>query len=197
MFERFLENSLNTIRVKGLTDIELNQYEGKVPNDLIKLWKEVGFGIFCDGLLRIVPPTDYLGIIDDVYYRDYNISLIPFLVTAFGDVFVYIKNKQIDDHIVFFNMRYGTFQIFTKDLSFLFNILIVNKSSLRLNFKLDSFQQIKKALGMPGYDECFAYVPALVLGGKDDIKNIQIMKTLPYINIITQSINEFTRFEAR
>lgn len=197
MFERFLENSINSEKVKDITDVNINQYKKNAPDSLINLWEEAGFGIYCDGLFRIIPPSDYQDIVDNIYDRDYNIASIPFLTTAFGDIFAYIKNEQFGNHVVFFNMRYGTYQIFTDNLNLLFNVFLLKVDSLEFRYKLGLYQQVKKMLGIPKYDECYAYVPALVLGGEDKVKNIQITKALPYIDIITQSIDEFKRFEAR
>lgn len=46
-------------------------------------------------------------------------------------------------------------------------------------------------MGTPDYDECFGYSPLLALGGSESIENVKIVKTLPYIDISTQTIGRF------
>ncbi len=143
MYERFLEQNTGCTR-QTVHDAFLAKYADTAPKELIALWQEVGLGIFCNGLFRVINPADYQEFVDEYYQREYNEGAIPFMVTAFGDLFVYVKSRQIRSHVVYLNVRYGTFQIFTADLSFLLNILLINKSSLRLNFKLDQYPGYQK-----------------------------------------------------
>ena len=49
-------------------------------------------------------------------------------------------------------------------------------------------RQYKDALRLYGkleYDECFGYVPLLALGGSEKAKNLQKMKIIPHIDLIT------------
>lgn len=196
MYEKFLERNTGCIS-QTVDDTFIAQYAGIAPESLITLWKEVGLGIFCNGLFRVINPADYQEFVNQHYQREYNKGTIPFMVTAFGDLFVYAKSSQIRSHIVYLNVRYGTFQIFTDDLSFLFNILLINKSSLRLNFKLDHYVRLAERYGLPQADECFGYVPALSAGGEDTDEHIQVVKIFPYIDMAAQFIGEFERNEAR
>ena len=43
----------------------------------------------------------------------------------------------------------------------------------------------------PDYDECFGYSLLLAMGGSENLENIKIVKTIPYIDICTQTIGEF------
>lgn len=40
--------------------------------------------------------------------------------------------------------------------------------------------------GAPGYDECFGYVPLLALGGPRKVENLQKVKLVEHLSIITQ-----------
>lgn len=196
MYERFLEQ--NTVCTKQtVSNALIVEYSNIVPESLITLWQEVGFGIFCNGLFRVINPADYQEFVNQYYQREYNERAIPFMITAFGDIFVYVRSKQIKNHIIYLNIQYGTFQIFTDDVNFLFNILLVNKSSLRLNFKLDLYTRLSERYGVPQGDECFGYVPVLSAGGEDADEYIQIVKIFPYIDMAAQFIGEFERYEAR
>ena len=60
-----------------------------------------------------------------------------------------------------------------------------------IGFDLENYPVIQEKLGTPDYDECFGYSLLLALGGSEDIENIKIVKTIPYIDICTQTIGEF------
>ena len=38
----------------------LEQFQGKVPAELLNFWQEYGFGNYGGGLLKIIDPTDYI-----------------------------------------------------------------------------------------------------------------------------------------
>jgi hypothetical protein len=50
---------------------------------------------------------------------------------------------------------------------------------------------MQEKLGTPDFDECFGYSPLLTMGGSENLENIKIVKTLPYIDINTQTIGRF------
>lgn len=64
---------------------------------------------------------------------------------------------------------------------------------LKRNFdlKVSDFSKLVDSLGLPAEDECYGYIPALALGGNKSLKNIQVVKMLPYIDMIAQMIGAF------
>lgn len=198
MYEKFLSQNIDCTR-QVADDAFLAKYANTAPKELITLWQEVGLGIFCNGLFRVVNPADFQEFVNQYYQREYNEVAIPFMVTAFGDLFVYIKSsqEQLGSHIVFLNVRYGTFQIFTDNFNLLFNILLFKNDSLEFRYKLGLYPRIKEKLGALQCDECFGYVPVLSAGGEDIDEHIQVVKIFPYIDMAAQFIGEFERYEAR
>lgn len=93
MYERFLNQNIDCKR-QVADDAFLAKYADIAPKELIALWQEVGLGIFCNGLFQIMNPADYQEFVNQYYQREYNEAAIPFMVTAFGDLFVYIKSSQ-------------------------------------------------------------------------------------------------------
>lgn len=176
MYERFLESSTEDTRQPVDADI-ISKYSGIVPEQLIILWQEAGWGIFCDGMVRLVNPEDYQGFVNEYFHKDYNETVTPFMVTAFGDIFACAISRALGNHIVFLNIRYGTFQILPNHPEVLLNTHLFDKKNY---YALDSYPEIKEKIGVPHMDECFGYTP-----------DIQRVKLLPYIEIIAQSIGEF------
>ena len=194
MYEKFLDKNPNSI-CQTVDDVFIAKYANVVSENIITLWKEVGFGMFCEGLFRIIEPNEYQAIIDDCYPMAGFGSATPFMTTVFGDIFAYVKDCRIGDYVVFVNVRYGTFRILSDKVDILFNIVLFNKGCLSSWFSLDEYPIIKSAKDIPALDECYGYVPALALGGKEAIDNIHILKTIPYIEMSLQSIGDLKRVQ--
>lgn len=192
MYEKFLERNTGCIS-QTVDDTFIAQYAGIAPESLITLWKEAGLGMFCDGLFRIINPEEFQFFADEYNSDSFNKTVLPFMVTAFGDTFVYVDNTIIGNYVMYINMRYGTEKILSNNIGLLLNKFVFNKSILETLFKIERYAEIKDKVGLPQLDECLGYVPALALGGTETDDNIQILKTVPYIEIIAQSIREFER----
>lgn len=190
MYEKFLEKNLNSIR-QAVDDTFIAKYADLSYTELTTLWQEVGLGSYCDGMLKIINPSDYQDVLNSCYVMEYDKSFLPFMCTVFGDVFAYVKNPKLNNYIVYLNVRYGTYLILPDNLVLLLNKIIFNKSTLKGWFDLENYPVIQEKLGTPDYDECFGYSLLLAMGGSEDIENIKIVKTIPYIDICTQTIGEF------
>lgn len=195
MYEEFLSQNIDCAR-QVVDEAFLAKYANKAPKELITLWQEVGLGTFGDGLFRIVSPDDYQDFVD-TYIEDrekYFEYLLPFMTTAFGDIFVWVKDIcQNREYVIFINVRSGDWNIVTSRMDLLFSLYIVSEECLKRNFdlKISDFHKLVERLGLPAEDECYGYVPALALGGSKSLKNIQVVKMLPYIEIIAQMIGAF------
>ena len=190
MYENFLEKNLNSIR-QGVDDTFIAKYADMSYAGLTTLWQEAGLGSYCNGMLKIINPSDYQDALNSCYVMDYDKSFLPFMCTAFGDVFAYVKNPKLNNYIVYLNIRYGTYLILPDNLAALLNKIIFNQSFLKGWFDLENYSVMQEKLGTPDFDECFGYSPLLTMGGSENLENIKIVKTLPYIDIDTQTIGRF------
>jgi hypothetical protein len=64
--------------------------------------------------------------------------------------------------------------------------LLVDKDMLKDNFLMDFYLKTVNKLGAPNLDECYAFVPALGMGGDKDIKNIQRVPYKEQLIILSQ-----------
>lgn len=115
MYEIFLEKNINSIR-QTVDDAFIAKYADLSYPELTTLWQEVGLGSYCDGMLKIINPSDYQDVLNSCYIMDYDTSFLPFMCTAFGDVFAYVKNSRLKNYIVYLNVRYGTYLILPDNL---------------------------------------------------------------------------------
>ena len=166
------------IKGEKISDELIKQYETVLPDKLIAIWKEYGYGELLDGYLRIINPNDYQQLICDTYFRG-NTS-VPVLVTAFGDVITY----ENEGYMGLVKYKNGSFNIISKGIP-LFLAAIKDDHYLNEYFQLSMYDSAVKRLGKLGHDECYGFVPLLGLGGKEDVSNLKIVKTREHLDLIT------------
>lgn len=191
MYEKFL--SLNTECIRQVADNAfLAKYANIAPKELLALWQEVGFGTFCNGLFRLLPPEEFI-FWDNAYIGEPGQfkSQIPFMITAFGDIFVWANDTFInEDYVAYINIRKGTWSIIASNISVLYNVRAISNIRFKM-FDLETFPVLTANLGLPAEDECYGYVPALVFSGDNDVDKIQRVKSIPYIDLMCQSLGKF------
>ena len=69
----------------------ISQYENQLPQEIIDLWKNDGYGTFYNGYLKVINPNEYKELIESSYFQG-NVS-IPIFATAFGDIITWEKNQ--------------------------------------------------------------------------------------------------------
>mgnify|MGYP002079457892 CR=1 FL=1 len=72
-------------------------------------------------------------------------------------------------------------------MKYFFTFQLTDASFQRKNFKKRLFQQALKQHGPLAPDESYGFVPALPLGGKEVMTQIQKVKTLEYLDLLAQS----------
>lgn len=94
---------------KILTDFKVNskvpseiikKYKNLIPNEIIDLWQEYGFGTFMQGYFKTVNPEEYMDILQDCSER-YKESVVLF-ATGMGDLVLWA-----DGYVRVLNFRYG------------------------------------------------------------------------------------------
>ena len=191
MYEKFLSQNIDCTR-QIADGAFLAKYADIVPKELITLWQEVGFGTFCNGLFRLLPPEKFI-FWDNAYIGESGQikSQIPFMITAFGDIFVWVYDTCLNEsYVAYINIRKGIWKIIASNIKVLFNVRILSNIRLKM-FDLEMFPILATKLGLLAEDECYGYIPALALGGDNDIDKIERVKSVPYMDLICQSLGEF------
>ena len=82
-----------------------DKYKDKLPEQIIQIWEEYGFGSFMNGFLRTINPLQYQDLLPRAYFM--GDKCIPIFLTALGDMIVWeentyqimMSNMQVDaDH---------------------------------------------------------------------------------------------------
>ena len=174
---------------KAADNAVIEKYKNVLPQTLIDIWKEYGFGSFAKGFLKTINPDEYQELLNETYISDKN--PIPIFTTALGDILVlreeYPEGKKwFDIDIVFY--RDGDDSLVCGEKSFFAQELTDLNSYKNDFFWGDYIGAVKKYGTIPEYDECYGYVPLLGLGGKKTVKNMQIVKIKEHIMLIKEMV---------
>lgn len=179
-----IHSVLNDFSKVGSVDIDIiKKYSRQLPNQIIDIWKELGFGTFYNGYLKVVNPDDYIEIIKKSYYKG-DISF-PIMVTAFGDIITW----ESDGYACIIKYRYGESDVISSGFEYFFDI-IADEECASDYFTIKKFESAVKKYGDLEYDECFGYVPLLALGGKESVNNLKKVKIREHIAMIFEFIGE-------
>lgn len=167
------------IKKDEVSEILIEKYKSILPERIIELWKNYGFGTFMNGYLKVINPDDYTTLLEYSYFEG-NAS-VPIFATAFGDIITWERNEYVG--IVIY--RYGDFDIISHGFEFFYEII----SDKEISEEYIHMNEYKKALKMHGslqYDECFGYFPLLIMGGKETPENLKKVKIREHIALITE-----------
>jgi hypothetical protein len=92
----------------------IERYKNRLPADLLIFWKELGFGSYIDGYLRITDPAGYDALMKETYVVKGAAAVIG--ITAFADLIIWEN-----DAVKLLNYRFGTTKIIATNFKSLFN----------------------------------------------------------------------------
>lgn len=170
---------------KGLNkpdDKVLSFGEKRLPEHLINLWKNYGFGSYGNGIFKLINPVDYMqSLYDFLGGEDFN--KIPFAMTILGDLFYYNK---LEDKIYYLDVHYRKNINCNINFKTFFEDFIIDDEICKNILKKDLYDDLQKNIGKITDDEIYFYVPALVAGGSNEIKNMNKGNAKIHHNILFQ-----------
>ena len=178
-----------------------NIYQGQsyFPEELIWIWENMGFGVYEDGFLQIVNPDEYEFVFE--YIDKLLEPTVVWGVTALGDLLVWEGNDNWTiapdegNRYSFIDITKLEKKVRGKKISVFLNIILHDKEDLIGDFSAKSYFQVKDQLLKLEYDQCYGYVPALALGGTKSNKNLKVVDTKSYIDIIGQSVGKIISYD--
>lgn len=158
----------------------LQKYEGVLPAELLEKWREVGLCSYGKGLLWLVDPKQFADVIDDwVEVRDDSKPLV-FLRTAFAHLYFWQNGAVFS-----LDVQRGSLSEVTKRFPRIFTLLCdpeIKEKMLRASL----FEEALPLLGPPDRDECYAFEPALALGGPGTVDTLRRVKIREHLGILAQ-----------
>ena len=176
----------------------MNKYKNKIPEQVLDIWQNYGFGSFLNGYLKIVNPEEYEELLKETYIpvEDEPIeSTTVLFATALGDLIICEKTESKKDNIYLIEYRKGRYKMLLGGLEFFFEDLL-DEDYLEDDLEWKPYLEAVNKLGELSYDECFGYVPLLGLGGSEKIENMSKVKIKEHIYLITDFMGTLDKYES-
>lgn len=160
-----------------------------LPPEIIYLWEKYGFGDYGNGIIKVVDPRDYMySLYTWLGGQDFN--KIPIMVTAFGDIFYYRKLEDNENDVSMLNVHYRKIDVCSYSYQEFFDKYIVDLVTRENVLREELYGKSVNELGDLKHNEIFFFVPALVLGGAEDIKFIKKGDANTHQQVLFQIGNE-------
>jgi len=192
-FEKFRRAYPPDPEVRPCTEAECQAFAGKLPEPLLRFWREVGRGSFGGGLLVLTDPgawQDTLsawlrgniagrtliarsGFGDLFYYRDKGMQEIDGVQTRVEDV------SRLDPH-------QPEVEVCAWSLGEFFDDYLCDPDTQETALRKPLFAAAVKRLGRPQGDDGFFFVPALALGGSAAPEHIDRGDLRVHLQILVQ-----------
>ena len=143
-----------------------------LPPEILYLWETYGFGEYGNGFIKVVDPRDYMHSLY-TWLGKQDFSKIPLFVSAFGDIFYYRKLEGEENDISMLDIHYRKVEVCAYSYQEFFEGYILDENVKENVLRRTLFNEATAKLGALAVNECFFFVPALVIGGAEDIKHVQ------------------------
>lgn len=196
-FEVFIEEFGEASQRTEVPTATLERWQGKLPDQLIKYWKEEGWCAYASGLIWTVNPDDYEDLVDEWLHDTFLEQIDAFQViarSAFGELFLWgqktggsVTISCATNSIICLS---SNLKRKLDDPDFYVRTFFSNKSIDRCDLDDELGQPLfKRALAKLGPlepDELYGFEPALVLGGKMRLENLAKLKLDVHLTILRQ-----------
>jgi hypothetical protein len=158
-------------------------YAGKLPDELLAEWTETGWCAYAGGLLWTVNPDEYKDILKE--WLDDATNVYAFIRTAFGSI-IYWDGEAAH----YLDVLFGDVSLLFHNMELNFNGVLCDDQYLDDVIRRQLFVAALPRLGAPARDECYAFQPALALGGDESADNLQRVKLRQNLALLAQLTGE-------
>ena len=154
-------------------------FQGALPDQLIAHWREAGWCSYGNGLLWLTDPRQFEGILED-WIEVREPKPLVFLRTAFGHLYFWQNDTaySLDPHG-------GSVTEVTKRIHRIFTLACDPEIAKKI-IRVPLYQEAVARLGPPTRDECYAFEPALALGGPGTADTIRRVAIREHLGILAQ-----------
>lgn len=143
-----------------------------LPPEIIYLWENYGFGDYGNGIIKVVDPRDYMNSLY-TWLGGQDFNKIPIMVSAFGDIFYYRKLEENENDVSLLNIHYRKIDVCTYSYQEFFDKYIIDASTKENVLRQNLYNESVNTLGNLKHSEIFFFVPALAIGGAEEIKYVK------------------------
>ena len=175
---------------KAVTTSSIVRYSKILPERLLNYWHDYGWSGHADGIFWIVDPQEYEGIVS-TWLKDTAFEALDtyhvIARTAFGTLYLWGEKTGQSLTIDSCYSRYGYQEQGTtaEDLDRQCMSFFISTTFEFSDF-MDLFAPAKRKLGILQSDEMYGFVPALMIGGSEDLKNLEKLKIIEHLTFLAQ-----------
>lgn len=160
-------------------DEQIQVYTGLLPEELLQSWRENGWCSYGDRLLWIVDPAQFSDVIEDLVEIEQGTPIV-FLRSAFAHLYFWCDGAAFS-----LDVHHGSVSRVTDDIVLMFSLLCDDKVKEKI-LRSSLYNRVSRTLGGPERDECYAFEPALALGGSGAENTIRRVKIREQLGILAQ-----------
>jgi len=196
-FEVFIEEFGEATQRTEVPEASIDDWRGRLPDQLIAYWKDEGWCSYANGLFWTVNPDDYEDLVDEWLHDSFLEQIDEFHViarSAFGELFLW--GQKTGGSVTILCATHSiiclsaNLQRRMDDPDFYLRTFFSNKSIDRCDLDDESgqplFERALAALGPLEPDEVYGFEPAIVLGGKMRLENLAKLKLDVHLTILRQ-----------
>ena len=169
-------------KMDQVTDDLVEEYKDKLPEEILVLWVNFGFGNFGGGILKLIDPSLFKQNLDK-WLDDSYLYNTPFMITAFGDIFYYRKGKE-GDAIYLLSVHYKKVKKCANSIEEFLTGYIKDRNTIGTDLRANLYLEAEKTVGKLDGDTIYVFVPSIQFGGKEEVKYIQKADAYIYQNIL-------------
>ena len=161
------------------------KFQSVLPDYLISLWKEHGFGKYGDGLLELVNPDDFQSPLGTWLAKNPP-NYFPIATSAFGHLFYYRKLSEQDEDVCMVDPLYVNIVTCVWSLEEFFEGYLCDDEVQQMILRKPLFNQGIAKLGPLARHEIFLFQPALAAGGAEKVEYLGLGNCQVHLEILFQ-----------
>lgn len=185
MLEKFKDYFQPDAGCVTISEEIIKQYEGKVPDFLIDLWKSSGIGKYNQSLIELINPKDFESNLWTWLGREVS-NYVPFAISGFGELFYYRKLTETDEDVCVIDMQYRSIETLSWSMEDFFEDFLTNEDDRNTWLRQELFEEAIAAKGGLLKNEVFTFVPILAMGGKEELHCLDKGNAQVYQDLVFQ-----------
>lgn len=183
---------------EDVPDDILRAYASRVPQTMLDFWKECGTGLWLDGYFQLCRPDRYQELVNMILKGDPDFPpeecvLIGF--SAFGKLLIwnnknYYLSVSLYEKISYANCFSRDFPVLSKEKAISSGLMMIDSKAYDYRERTEKasplFKRALKKLGSLAYGECYGFIPALKLGGREILDELHKRPALPHFRMVAE-----------
>lgn len=166
--------------VAPISDESVARYAGQVPAEVAEAWRRYGAGLVgADGFFRFVDPARAAAMLQGVLGLPDGATVV--FTTALGDLVVHVNGLYLA-----VKARSGVIDVIEGGTFDQLVASIERPADRDSVWEWQPYPEARDRDGVPGFEECFGFVPLLALGGPNTADHLQRGGLWEHLSLIVQ-----------